>query len=56
MVVFELSTGKRCMLGAASGENIYCVNLLGKVSDQIFTILLFYETEEPNADVRNFDV
>lgn len=43
------------MLGAALGESRYCVNLLGKVSVQIFTIL-FHETEKPNADVRNYDV
>ena len=40
MVVFEFSTGKRCMLGAASGENVYCVNLLGKVCPNIYNVVV----------------
>ena len=56
MVFFEFSTAKMCMLGVTLGESIFNVNLLGKVSVQMFTILLFHETEKPIADVRNYDV
>ena len=56
MVLFEFSTDKMCMSGVTLDESLFNVNLLGKVRVQIFTILLFHETEKPNADVRNYDV